>query len=290
MQANGLSASADTLLPAYPENPPAVSQHGHPAQVVRGPNTPPRTPVQVGQLHYSQPPPQQHHAFQAPPGTQQQVHLPPPLAQPVTPPSHQHATTPNPHSPTLLPPPQLSASKQLTSPQPQPPAQQQPFALGPGLGGGQQQQPGGDRRPSRFTVTSVGAAVRDPVPGSDAADSLPPIAEKSPSEPREPLPASTSTASIQSLLRAVLRTQQDQSKQIAALTAAIAAQQHMMARLLTAQGIADEMVEPGEDLMETVVMLDIQCEALREENAKLAGEVRKLRTSSVTAGKNEPAA
>lgn len=93
---------------------------------------------------------------------------------------------------------------------------------------------------------------------------------------------------MQSLLRAVLRTQQDQSKQMAALTAAIALQQHMMARLLTAHGVADAMVEPGEDLMETVVMLDIQCEALREENAKLAGEVRKLRISSV-GGTSEPA-
>lgn len=54
-------------------------------------------------------------------------------------------------------------------------------------------------------------------------------------------------------------------------------QQKMLVRLLRAQGLDDS--EPHDDLIETVCLLEIRCDALRDENARLSAELRRRSTS-----------
>jgi uncharacterized small protein (DUF1192 family) len=54
-------------------------------------------------------------------------------------------------------------------------------------------------------------------------------------------------------------------------------QQQMLVRLLAAQGLAEH--EPSDDLLETVCLLEIRCDTLRDENARLTAELRKRSSS-----------
>jgi uncharacterized small protein (DUF1192 family) len=54
-------------------------------------------------------------------------------------------------------------------------------------------------------------------------------------------------------------------------------QQQMLVRLLAAQGLAEH--EPSDDLLETVCLLEIRCDTLRDENARLTAELRKRSNS-----------